>query len=381
MMYKTLGEICVLEKGKVGIQKANPGEYPLVVTAENRLNCDEYQFDCNAVCIPLVSSAGHGKAAIKRIHYQTGKFALGNILCAVISKNEDYLLTKYVYVYLSVNKDDLLVPLMKGAANVSMTVKALSDVKIPVPEIKIQKEIVEKYSIMIDKIDNFIKNEEDNHNKMEMLKNILICELFYGKDSNFVNSVIQKGDYNQLTVTKNYNTNNNYNKLEEYCRLDNGIKNIDENKPYLEVKFLRGQTSLQYRNSGYLINEKEYMILVDGENSGEVFISPMEGIMGSTMKKLIIDKKIDVNYVLEFLKFHHNTFKNSKTGAAIPHLNKKLFKDILIPVPKIEEQKIILDKILKINSIYEELTGLISNNIDLSNLLLKVYIDNIVNNV
>ena len=35
---KTLGEICTIQKGKIGIKKATPGKYPLVVTAEERLS-------------------------------------------------------------------------------------------------------------------------------------------------------------------------------------------------------------------------------------------------------------------------------------------------------------------------------------------------------
>ena len=77
-----LGNYCDFIKGAIGIQKAIPGEYPLVVTAENRLSHNEYQFDDTAILIPLVSSTGHGHASINRLHYQEGKFALGTILCA-----------------------------------------------------------------------------------------------------------------------------------------------------------------------------------------------------------------------------------------------------------------------------------------------------------
>ena len=97
-------EICTIEKGKSPIQKTQPGNYPLVVTAEERLTSSEYQFDGEAVCIPLVSSTGHGHASMKRIHYQKGKFALGNILCAISSLDESLVLTKYLYVYLSYHK-------------------------------------------------------------------------------------------------------------------------------------------------------------------------------------------------------------------------------------------------------------------------------------
>ena len=49
-----------------------------------KASCDLFQFDASAAIVPLISSTGHGHASMKRLHYQEGKFALGNILCAVI---------------------------------------------------------------------------------------------------------------------------------------------------------------------------------------------------------------------------------------------------------------------------------------------------------
>lgn len=141
--YK-LSDLCVLEKGKTPIQKAIPGEYPMVVTAAARKNCNTYQFDSKTVCIPLVSSRGHGVAALNQVFYQEGKFALGNILCGVTPLDEKQLNAKFLYYYLNHRKDTLLVPLMKGGANVSLTVDTLKGVKIPLPRIDQQLEIVGK---------------------------------------------------------------------------------------------------------------------------------------------------------------------------------------------------------------------------------------------
>lgn len=137
-------EICKIEKGKSPIQKTKPGEYPLVVTAEERLTSNEYQFNGEAVCIPLVSSTGHGHASIKRIHYQKGKFALGNILCALTSLDENLVMTKYLYLYLSYHKDSLLVPLMKGTTNVSLNMRDIQNVIVSIPDIDTQMKVIER---------------------------------------------------------------------------------------------------------------------------------------------------------------------------------------------------------------------------------------------
>lgn len=138
----SLKDVCVIEKGKTPIQKAENGEYPLVVTTSERKTCNTYQFDASAVCIPLVSSRGHGVASLNHVYYQTGKFALGNILCAVMPKSSSGLNPKYLYYYLELKKDYLLVPLMKGGANVSLHIDDIERVKIPIPSLAEQERIV-----------------------------------------------------------------------------------------------------------------------------------------------------------------------------------------------------------------------------------------------
>ena len=136
-------EICHIEKGKTPIQKAVPGEYPMVVTTTERKSCDTYQFDAKAVCIPLVSSRGHGVASLNHVYYQEGRFALGNILCAIIPKNEEQVHPKYLYYYFEQTKDYTLVPLMKGGANVSLHMNDIKKVKVPIPSLEEQKLIVD----------------------------------------------------------------------------------------------------------------------------------------------------------------------------------------------------------------------------------------------
>ncbi len=137
-----LGEVCNIVKGKSPILKAPSGEHPLVVTAEARKTSNEFQFDTAAVCVPLISSSGHGHADIKRIHYQEGKFALANIMAALIP--DDSLLAKFLFYYLSFYKDELFIPLMAGSANVTIPLDSLKGIQIPMPPIKIQQEVIEK---------------------------------------------------------------------------------------------------------------------------------------------------------------------------------------------------------------------------------------------
>lgn len=149
MDFAQLKTLCEFEKGSTGLAKAEPGNYPLVTTGAERRTCETYQFDAKAVCIPLVSSTGHGHASLKNVHYQEGKFALGSILVALTSKDANTLDIQFLHLYLSQLKDEVLVPLMSGAANVALSVKKIQNIEIPLPQILRQREIVKKFKSIV----------------------------------------------------------------------------------------------------------------------------------------------------------------------------------------------------------------------------------------
>ena len=176
-----LGDLCSIEKGKTGIQKAIPGEYPLVVTAEDRKSHNEYQFDDEAVIIPLVSGTGHGHASIKRLHFQTGKFALGSILCAVIPKDKGILNAEYLFRFLNLNKERELVDRMKGMANVTLPIKEITKIEIPLPTLEAQIEFVEKYSSLEADSEDVSSELEHQLDLIKQLRQAFLREAMQGK--------------------------------------------------------------------------------------------------------------------------------------------------------------------------------------------------------
>jgi len=149
----SIGELCKMEKGTSPTMKTSAGDYPLVVTAEFRRTADAYQFDTEAVCVPLVSSTGHGNAALHRVHYQCGKFALANLLVALIPRDTNLCDAKYLYFLLQAQKEYLLVPLMQGTANVSLKVQDIAGVKVSLPLLDEQRRIVAKIESLATRID------------------------------------------------------------------------------------------------------------------------------------------------------------------------------------------------------------------------------------
>ena len=133
-------------------------------------------------------------------------------------------------------------------------------------------------------------------------------------------------------------------RLNAVCQLTDGLKTIGK-QCLLDAKYLRGKSSETIVEQGKLVYKGDNIMLVDGENSGEVFIVPQDGYMGSTFKQLWISSSMYEPYVLAFIQFYKETLRNSKKGAAIPHLNKESFYGLIIGIPPLQEQRRIVLKI------------------------------------
>ena len=180
MKYQ-LGDICDIVKGDTGLMKAVSGRYEMVTTGEVNKTHNQFQFDTKAAIIPLVSSTGHGHASMKRVKYVEGKFALGNILCAVIPKDENFVLAKYLHIYLHWNREELLVSQMKGMANVSLSLSKIADVEVIVPGINKQKEIVDLEKKLVTKELEAESLLSDQLTQIENLNQAILQEAVQGK--------------------------------------------------------------------------------------------------------------------------------------------------------------------------------------------------------
>ena len=137
-------------------------------------------------------------------------------------------------------------------------------------------------------------------------------------------------------------------RLSSICSLIDGEKKEGQ-QLCLDAKFLRGKSAGEYQQRGKFVHKGDNIILVDGENSGEVFTVPCDGYMGSTFKQLWVSSIMHLPYVLNYILFYKELLRKSKRGAAIPHLNKEIFYSLIIGIPPYQEQMRIVNRI---NEIY-----------------------------
>jgi len=137
-------------------------------------------------------------------------------------------------------------------------------------------------------------------------------------------------------------------KLGDVCEIVKGRKPLLKaapsggDLPYLAAKVMRGTEQAEYasvndRNS-IIVTETETIIICDGSNSGEVFTG-FRGILSSTMGKIFKRAEIDDNYLRAFLSSTFDLFNGTKTGAAIPHLDKDAMYRLEFPLPPLPDQR------------------------------------------
>ena len=329
----TIEETCKIIKGSFPTQKTNEGQYPLVVTAEGRLSADGYDIDGHAVCVPLVSSTGHGHASIKRLHYQKGKFALANIMCAIIPQNPNELSAHYLYYVLNHRKDNLIVPLMTGAANVSLKPDNLLKLAFPIPSPDVQKQIVEE----IEKQKQIIEGAD------RIDKGWFIPDDIFIGDKKIVSEI--------ATVKGGKRVPNGYSFEDSktdfpYIRVAD-FSNFTIRKD--DLKYLN--ESIQKQISNYTISDKDIYISIAG-SLGQVGIVPSE-LNGANLTenaaKIIIfnENEIDRKYLMYQLSCGkvQKLIDKFRVGVGTPKLPLYVIEKLEVFLPPLESQRQIVEKL------------------------------------
>ena len=307
-----------------------------------------------------------------------------------IKFNSRVLFREYLYYFFLFDKTQVKAS-TTGSTMVHVSMENMKPRLIPIPPVNEQKRIVHEIENIIPLIERYgtFQNKKEilDSNIKTTLKKSILQEAIQGKlvpqiaeegtahelleqiktekqklvkedklkKSALNDSVIFRGDDNkyyeqigsevtEIELPFDFPSTWSIARLNAVCQLTDGLKTIGK-QCLLDAKYLRGKSSETIVEQGKLVYKGDNIMLVDGENSGEVFIAPQDGYMGSTFKQLWISSSMYEPYVLAFIQFYKETLRNSKKGAAIPHLNKELFYGLIIGIPPQQEQRRIVQKI------------------------------------
>ena len=359
----SVGKIAVLRMGNI----TNVGtiDYSNLVYSSNDEDIEQYSLEKNDLLFNRTNSSEWvGKTAIYK-EEQPAIYAGYLIRIKPLLISPDYLNTVMNSGYYR----DWCYDVKTDAVNQSnINAQKLSQLMIPIPPLKEQGRIVAEMDKWISLID-IVKNGKDDlltiiKQAKSKILNLAIRGKLVPQDPN---------DEPAIELLKRINPdftpcdNEHYQNLPKgwcivpmqmLCSLTDGEKQSGIERINLDVKYLRGERDAKMLSTGKYITENSLLILVDGENSGEVFQTPTEGYQGSTFKQLSINNNMNTDYMLQVINLHRKTLRENKVGSAIPHLNKKLFRAIEVPMPPYDEQHRIINVI---NVAYKHLDAIMEN--------------------
>ena len=350
--------------------------------------CSDYNLTIlpqNSVCIAMYGGAGTiGKHSI--LQFDT---TINQSVCAI--KPNGYCNMDYLHTFIEYQRPYWMDFAAGSRKDPNINQLIIKHCLLPIPPQKEQTRIVDKLSLLHPYITQYgecqIKLDYINKEILDKFKKSILQEAIQGKlvpqlteegtaqdlleqikieklnlvkggklkKSALNDSVIFRGDDNkyyeqiwgevtEIELPLDFPSSWSLARLNAVCQLTDGLKTTGK-QCLLDAKYLRGKSSETIVEQGKLVYKGDNIMLVDGENSGEVFIVPQDGYMGSTFKQLWISSSMYEPYVLAFIQFYKETLRNSKKGAAIPHLNKELFYGLIIGIPPLQEQRRIVQKL------------------------------------
>jgi len=321
--YK-LKDFSEIKKGKSSSTKTIPGVYPLYLTAATQKTADHFDFDGDGIAIPLISALGHGKAAIKRVHRVTGKFALADLL-AFVNPHLDMANPEFVYYLLDYAKNDIA-KLMKGSANVSMKIDDLKSFIVPLPPINVQREIIKEineYKNIVDgakQVFNNYKPRIEINSNWKKVKIGDLCDLYNGKA--FKPSDWKNKESGGLPIIRIQNLNNSN----------------------LEYNYYTGKIDNQV-----IINNGDLLFSWSGSRGtsfGPHIWNGEKAILNQHIFKVIHKDDILRKFFYFMLKDAvKEVEENLHGGVGLVHITKRNFEIIEISLPPLEIQKQIVEKI------------------------------------
>ena len=350
-VWTTLGEVFTLQAGKnitaKDISDKEDSEHRFPCYGGNGLRGYVCSYNRNGR-FPLIGRQG---ALCGNINFAEGLFyATEHAVVVETYCKTDVEWVVHSLIHLNLNQ------YATSTAQPGLSVSTINEVLIPLPPIEEQGRIVRclnKWDTLIDQIEQGKVNLQAI---IKQAKNKILDLAIHGK---LVPQDLNDEPASELLKRINPKAeitcdNAHYTQLPKgwavapmqmLCSLIDGNKQSGIERINLDVKYLRGERDPKTLTSGKYISANSFLILVDGENSGEVFRTPIEGYQGSTFKQLSINENMNTEYLLQVINLYRKLLRENKVGSAIPHLNKKLFKAIEVPIPPYNEQKRIVEAV------------------------------------
>ncbi|MEI0611294.1 restriction endonuclease subunit S [Brachyspira pilosicoli] len=340
--YKTLEDVCIIYTGEQLNRKNMIKEgYPVI---NGGIQASGYTNNFNEYEETITISQGGASAGF--VNFMLEKFWAG-AHCYIIKPNTDKLINKYLFFVLK-NIEIHIMELKNGAGIPGINKNKITKIKIPLPPIEVQKEIVRI-------LDEFTE------------KTIKLQELLHRE------TILRKKQYeyyrDKLLFSDNFDKVN----MSDICEIKYGkaLKEKDRKNGEVEV----------YSSGGLIGWHNEYLsktpsIIIGRKGSaGSVFYTDKSSYCIDTafyINKSNCNLKF-IYYVLLNFELH----KHKKTDG-VPGINRDYLYNLKIPVPPLEEQERIVKILDQFDTLCNDITRGLPAEIELRKKQYEYYRDKLL---
>jgi type I restriction-modification system DNA methylase subunit/restriction endonuclease S subunit len=341
VIVKTLGEVCSIDYGTRIVKGNNTeGDYPVYGSGRAMFSTNTFNREGYNILI------GRFALSLECVRFINEKIFLNDSGLSVKPKT-DILLHKYIGYYLLHNQS-IIYNCARGTAQKNLEMDIFKSIKIPIPSLERQKEIV-KYLDFI-----YEKANKTSNEKIAELKQL--NEFCLSNQKIFGENVVKE--------------------LKDLCDMSvKGNTNSKEISNTGEYPFYKASVSNPSgTHNTFCFDDNEYLLFIkSGGNSsnplslshgiGKVYLVNGKSSGNTEVVKIKNNELVMLKYLYYYLQNEQlNIQKLAKYSTNLGHIDMNRFKEFKIPFPSLERQKEIVEYCEYNDTLMKQLEKEIENN-------------------
>ncbi len=329
VVVKTLDQIFHITKGTLQSSKNIEGEYTFITASDTNKTHNSFTHDCE--CVMLVGGA---EGSLAKAQYFKGKFTVSDLLYILISKKQNEINYKYIWYYLNFNREKHLADntICCGTPKKMISKNRCSNIKIPIPSLERQQEIVKYLDFIYEKAN---KTSNDKIAELKQLNEFCLNnQKIFGE--NVVKTLGDICDF--LPKSKRQASYGNKEGLYPFFKSSLKINSYVNVPDYEEESLIIG-------TGGYANIKYSCKFSCSTDN----FI-------------IKIDSQILTKYIYYYLYINIEVLQKGFIGVGLQHISKNYLYNIKIPIPPLERQQEIVEYCEYNDKLIKQLEEEIENN-------------------